>query len=85
MGRLSLRVLLSAVLLSGPVFVTPARANPSCVTYLVTGPVVGTIQGTRCIPLPGPFDFPVSLSNCRGVPPLGTTICVGVDLNIWLP
>jgi hypothetical protein len=82
---LSLRVLLSAVLLSGLVLVTPAEANPSCVTYLVTGPVVGTVEGTRCVPLPDAFNFPVSLSNCRGLPGLGTTICVGVDLNIWRP
>ncbi len=85
MGRLSMRLLLSAVLLSLVIFEAPAQAAPSCVTYLITGPVVGTIQGTRCIPLPGPFDFPVSLSNCRGLPPLGTTICIGVDLNIWVP
>jgi hypothetical protein len=80
MGRLSL--LLSALLFFVPAFATSAKADPSCVTYLVTGPVVGTIQGTRCIPLPSPFDVPVSLSNCRGVPPLGITICVGFELHI---
>ncbi|MEX2556707.1 MAG: hypothetical protein WEB06_13915 [Actinomycetota bacterium] len=85
MERLVLRLHLGAMLLFALLFVTPANADPSCVSYSVTAPVVGTLQDTRCVPLPGPFNVPFSVSNCRGVPPLGTTVCIGVDLNLWLP
>jgi hypothetical protein len=61
-----------------------ANADPSCVNYLVVAPVVGTRQNTICVPLPSQFDFPVSFSNCRWIPPLGVTLCVGADLNLPL-
>lgn len=63
----------------------PAESAPSCVRYSVTAPIVGTIEDTRCIPLPPAFDFPVSIYNCRGIPPVGVTICVDVDLMLFLP
>lgn len=85
MGRLGVRLLLSAALLSLVASSTPAQAKPSCVSYLVIAPVVGTIQGVRCVPLGSQFDFPISLSNCRWIPPIATTICIGVDLNLFLP
>ena len=60
-------------------------AAPSCVDWSVTAPFVGTRSGQRCVPLPNAFDFPVSIHNCRGIPPAGFTMCVGADLNLPLP
>jgi hypothetical protein len=67
------------------VSLSPAHAGTECVNYQVTAPIVGTRQGSRCVPLPGQFDVPYSVQNCQGLPALGFSECAGVDLNLFLP
>jgi hypothetical protein len=62
-----------------------AHAGVECVNYQVTAPIVGTRSGSPCVTLPPLFDFPFSFRNCQGVPPLGVSECVGVDLHLPLP
>jgi hypothetical protein len=63
---------------------TSADADTECVSYQVTAPIVGTRSGSPCVTLPPLFDFPLSHESCRGIPPLGVSACVGVDLHLPL-
>jgi len=77
---LALAAVITTVLAAG----TSSRAGTECVNYQVTAPIIGTRSGAPCVTLPPVFDFPFSLENCRGIPPLGVTVCVGVDLHLPL-
>jgi len=62
-----------------------ARAGTECAHYVVTAPIIGTRSGSRCVNLPPVFDFPFSVEDCQGIPPLGVSECAGVDLHLPLP
>jgi hypothetical protein len=73
---------LCLALIAAPVLaVGTAHAGVDCVTYSVTGPVIGTRSGTRCTPnLPPPLTQPFSDQQCGGVPPANTTFCATVTV-----
>lgn len=80
------RIALAVLLILGlSLAASGAHAGTQCVHYQVTGPVVGTREGSRCVPLPGLFDFPFSVEDCQGIPPIGFSDCVGADLHLFLP
>ena len=79
-SMLALAAVITTVLAAG----TSSHAGTECADYSVTAPIVGTRSGSRCVNLPPLFDFPFSLHNCQGVPPLGVTACAGVDLHLPL-
>jgi hypothetical protein len=62
-----------------------AGAGTECVSYQVTAPLVGTRTGSRCVNAPASFDFPLSVHDCRNVPPAGVSECADVQLNLPLP
>ena len=76
---------LAVALLSGLGVGSGVDAAPSCVHWSVTAPFVGTRSGRRCVPAGNAFDFPVGFRNCQGVPPAGVTVCVGAELNLFVP
>jgi len=62
-----------------------AHADNVCVGYSITAPGVGTVQDTGCQWMPDQFDAPLSVTNCRGVPPAGVVLCLEAHLMLPVP
>lgn len=73
----------AVILVAAPIMsvLSSASAGQDCVTYSVTGPVLGTRGATRCTPnLPPQLAQPFTDQQCGGIPPANTTFCVTVTV-----
>jgi hypothetical protein len=52
-----------------------------CVQYRVSGPVVGTLSGTPCSPVPSLYGNSFTYYHCDWAPPIGYSDCVSVTVH----